>query len=116
MSLAVVSFELQDGVPVAVLEGEVDAANCALVLSDLTAPLENNIPGLVVDLNDARYLDSAGINVLFELSELLAARRLTLRLVIEPAAHLSRILDLSGVRSTIPVHDDVPDALGAVRA
>jgi len=116
LSLASVTFEYHDGVPVARLEGEVDAANARQVLDQLVAPLDNDIRGLIVDLDGARYLDSAGINVLFELHELLSARRLVLRLAIEPDAQLARILDISGVRATMPVHEDVPGALGAVRA
>lgn len=115
MSLARVTFEHHDGIPVARLDGEVDAANARRVLDELLAPLSNTGPGLILDLSAARYLDSAGINVLFALHELLSARRQSFGLVIDADSPLSRILDVSGVRATVPVHDGLTGALAGVR-
>jgi anti-anti-sigma regulatory factor len=39
---------------------------------------------LIVDLSGTRYLDSAGIDMLFRLAQSLGQRRATLRLVIPP--------------------------------
>jgi anti-anti-sigma factor len=115
MSLARVTFAHHDGVPVAALDGDVDAANARRVIEEVLAPLDNRTEGLVLDLTAARYLDSAGLNVLFELHDLLSARRQGFSILVAPAARLNRVLDISGVRATVPVCERLEDALAAVR-
>ncbi len=115
MSLARVTFEHHDGIPVAHLEGEVDAANARQVLGQILEPLANSGHGLILDLTATRYLDSAGINVLFELDDLLAARRQSFALLVDAGSPLGRILDLSGVRGTVAIHDALTGALDGVR-
>ncbi len=80
--LAVVRVDWHGDVPVAAIDGEVDASNAGEVGGDLRALVTNRSTDLVVDLSPTRYLDSAGINLLFRLGEELRARQLELRLVI----------------------------------
>ena len=57
-------------VPVAHIEGELDAGLGAARSRDrLSTAVANQDVGLVVDLSDATYVDSAGLNLLFELAE-----------------------------------------------
>ena len=54
------------------LSGELDLAQAHALRDRLLAAVENQDLGLVIDLSDATYVDSAGVNLLFELAERLA--------------------------------------------
>ena len=114
MTLANVRLEHHDGTPVAFLNGDVDAANASRVGEELIGAVTNRASGLVVVLSDIRYLDSAGINLLFQLYEQLGTRRQRLGLVLDASAQLGRVLEISGVRTTIPVWNDVDAALAGI--
>jgi anti-anti-sigma factor len=100
---------------VAFLNGDVDAANAGRVGEELIAAMTNRAPALIVVLSDIRYLDSAGINLLFQLHDQLSTRRQRLGLVLGASAQLGRVLEISGVPTTIPVWKDVDAALAGIR-
>lgn len=102
--LARVHEEPGDEVPLAAIEGEIDASNVDEVGGRLRRLLTNRSTALVVDLSETAYLDSAGINLLFELSGELAARQQSLRLVLPPASPLRRAFAVAGVTDAIPTH------------
>jgi anti-anti-sigma factor len=98
---------------VATLRGEVDMSNASYVREELTGAVPNDAHTLVIDLSGARYLDSAAIEVLFELSRRLGRRRQELRLVVPPDSPLRRLLTLTDVGSVAPVHDTLAAAVRA---
>jgi anti-anti-sigma factor len=100
-------------VPVAAVHGEVDAANAPEVRADLRGLVTNRSTDLVVDLSPTRYLDSAGINLLFSLGGELQARQLTLRLVIARGSPVARMLALTGLDRANPTYAAVDEALAA---
>jgi anti-anti-sigma factor len=114
MTAANIRVEYYDGTPVTFLDGDVDAANAARVAEELMAAVTNRTVALIVVLSDARYLDSAGINVLFRLHEQLQTRRQRVGLVLGASARLRRVLELSGVPTTIPVWEDLEAALAGI--
>jgi len=114
MTVAHVRIEHHDGLPVAVLNGDIDAANAARVTEELTTAMTNRAPALLVVLTEARYLDSAGINLLFRLHEQLATRRQRFGLVLGESAQLRRALEVAGVLDAIPVWEELPQALAAI--
>jgi anti-anti-sigma factor len=113
MSLAQLSFEQHDGVPAARLRGDLDAANARSVVAELETSLSNRAPGLILDLREAVYLDSAGMTVLFELRKRLRDRRQSLTLVVDPASGLARALTIGGVLDAIAHHATIEEALAA---
>ncbi len=114
MTIANVRLEHHDGTPVAFLSGDVDAANASRVGDELIGAVSNRAAGLIVVLTDIRYLDSAGINLLFGLYEQLGTRRQRFGLVLAPSAQLERVLQVSGVPTTIPVWADLDAALAEI--
>lgn len=96
---------------VARVAGEVDMTNAAYVKEELTSTVPNDARLLVIDLSDAHYLDSAAIEVLFELSRRLSRRRQLLRLVVPRTSPLSRLLTLIDVGSVAPIHESLEAAL-----
>jgi anti-sigma B factor antagonist len=94
---------------VASLAGEIDMTNAFSVREGLTQPVSNDADGLVVDLARVRYLDSAGIELLFELAGLLSNRGQELRLALPPDSPLRRMLVLTGVDAVAPLHETVEE-------
>jgi anti-anti-sigma factor len=111
MSIAHVEREHHDGVPVVHVTGEVDTANARTVSEKLLSAVSNEAPGLVVDLAGTRYMDSAGLGMLFELHDRLATRRQALQLVVPDDTPVRRILTLVGMEGTVPVHATLAAAL-----
>jgi anti-anti-sigma factor len=102
-----------DRVAVASLAGEVDAANAAEVAADLRGLLTNRTLGLVVDLTGTSYLDSAGIKVLFALGDELRSRQQTMRLVVDHATPVARMIAITSLDRAFPAHATVRDAVAA---
>jgi anti-anti-sigma factor len=100
-----------DGVPVARPREDIDAANAGHMREQLAACLTPEADGLVVDLSDTRYVDSAGIDMLFRLGERLGQRRATLALVIPADSQLQRLAQIVALPRAMPVHATLPQAL-----
>jgi anti-anti-sigma factor len=115
-TLARVEDEWHDEVPVARLQGEVDASNVKEVGDRLRSLLSNRSVALVVDLTHTTYLDSAGINLLFSLGEEMRGRQQRLALVVGETSPIARMIRLTGLDQSFPVHDTLALALGDARA
>jgi anti-sigma B factor antagonist len=107
-----IAVERRGGTVVALLTGEVDMTNAPQVREQLLGAVPNDALALVVDLDGCRYLDSAAIEVLFELSRRLQRRRQELRLVVPDSSPLGRVLALTEVHTVAPVHASLESALG----
>ena len=112
MTSAEVAIERRGGTVVAHLSGEVDMTNSARVREELLVSVPNDALALVVDLNGCRYLDSAAIEVLFDLARRLARRRQELRLVLPQTSPLARVLTFTDVQSVAGMHETLDSALG----
>jgi anti-anti-sigma factor len=108
---AEVAIERQGGAVIAHLSGEVDMTNAARVRQELLVSVPNDALALVIDLDGCRYLDSAAIEVVFDLARRLGRRRQELKLVLPPGSPLSRVLTLTEVHSVAPVHETLDSAL-----
>jgi anti-anti-sigma factor len=109
-------IERRDEVPVARLSTDVDAANASSLREELWAHLGAHGSELVIDLSNTRYLDSAGVDMLFRLAHSLSQRRGTLRLVIPEDSPLMRLVQIVALPDVVPVHATVEDALEAFAA
>jgi anti-sigma B factor antagonist len=107
-----IAVERHGGSVVGVLTGEVDMTNAAVVRDQLLDAVPNDVLALVLDLGGCRYLDSAGIEVIFDLSRRIQRRRQELRLVVPGSSPLGRVLTLTEVNSVAPVHATLDSALG----
>jgi anti-sigma B factor antagonist len=112
--LARVVEEQREDISIAAIEGEIDASNVQEVGERLRALLTNRSTTLVVDLSGTTYLDSAGINLLFELAEELTDRQQRLRLVVPASTPVLRMLTIAGLVGTVPTHETRGAALGQV--
>jgi anti-anti-sigma factor len=113
-TLARLEDEWHGEIPVARLQGEVDASNVKEIGDRLRSLLSNRSVALVIDLSTATYLDSAGINLLFSLAEELRSRQQRLALVVADGSPIARMIVLTGLDQTVPVRAALADALGEV--
>lgn len=105
-----------EGVVVARLSGDIDLADTAQVTSRVLGAVTNESRGLVVDLSAVRYLDSAGVQMLFEFARALEAGRQSMAVVVGDASPLRRLLDITGVPQAVVVSADEAGAVEAVRS
>ena len=108
---AEIVLDRRDGSVVARLTGEVDMSNATYVRDQLLASVPNEAIALVLDISCTRYLDSAAIEVLFEVSRKLARRRQELRLVMPSDSPLRRVIELTEVHTAAPVYESLEEAL-----
>jgi anti-anti-sigma factor len=102
-----------DGVPVAHLPTDVDAANATRLRTELNAFVGNEALDIVLVLDETRFLDSAGIDMLFRLSRRLSDRRARVRIVIPAGSPLRRLTQIVGLERAVPFYETVADAVAA---
>jgi anti-anti-sigma factor len=110
-SPAEIVLDRRDGYVVGRISGEVDMSNATYVREQLLTSMPNDALALVLDLTACRYLDSAAIEVLFEMSRRLRRRRQELRIVVPPGSPLRRVIELTEVHTAAPVHESLDEAL-----
>lgn len=108
--------ERVDGVPIVHIEEDIDASNSAATGRRLADALGPDALSLIVDLGGARYLDSAGIDMLLRFGERLDRRRARLILVIPADSRLNRLAEIVGLADTIRIHPAIPAALKDVNS
>ncbi len=111
--LAEVALLHHESVIVARLVGEVDLSNVDAVERSMVEPITDETRCLIVDLSGTRYLDSAGVRLLFNLAVHLHAHGKQLRLVVSDATIVRRVLILTQLDQTVPFDVSVEAALVA---
>jgi anti-anti-sigma factor len=111
VKLGDVQFTRRDGKRVAALTGEVDLSNARAIGEAIAQTTSNQEEGLILDLSALRYLDSAGIQLLFRLREQLRARGQVLTVVIPAKSASNDALRLAGVTLHVETFDTLENAL-----
>ncbi|MGN6170919.1 MAG: STAS domain-containing protein [Solirubrobacteraceae bacterium] len=115
MPLASLKLETQGPVVYAEVRGDIDMSNAADLRQELSRMTPNDALGLIVDLRDVNYLDSAGIRLLYHLREDLRAGRQRLRLVIADDSAVNLTLRLAGLDWGDEIAETVDAAHEAIR-
>lgn len=109
--LADVAVEERDGIHIAHLHGEVDMSNAAELGETLRTVIGHVSAGLVLDLTDAHYFDSAGLQFLFDLSKRLRDRGQRLELVVPAASPVRSALSIVNIESLAEIFDSLDTAI-----
>jgi anti-anti-sigma factor len=109
-----VELDHRDSVGVARLSGDVDIVRASALRKKLLSAVRNDDLALVVDLSDARYIDSVGVSLLFELAERLTGRQLRFAVVMPEGGLVERVLTIVNLGSVAEVHRDLGEAVAAV--
>jgi anti-anti-sigma factor len=100
---------------IARLSGDVDITQASALREQLLGAVRNDDIGLVVDLTDARYVDSVGVSLLFELAERLTGRQMRFAVVVPHEGLVERVLTIVDLKSVAEVHRELDEALAALR-
>ncbi|WP_419184485.1 STAS domain-containing protein [Streptomyces coelicoflavus] len=103
------------GCAVLAMPSEIDFCNASGLLPLIMTAVEQRSGGLrllVLDLSGTRFMDSQGVRLIAAVRRRLPDSTL-LRVVAAPKSVASRVLELSGLRRDVPVHDDLAEALHA---
>lgn len=107
--MAELRFDHHDDVLVGRLTGVIDGGQTGDLRDALARRLTNRSRGLILDLSEVSYLDSAGIEFLFDLARRMRTHRQVLRLVVPADAPVRRVLYMCGIDQVISL-DITPDA------
>ena len=116
MSLADVQISRARGAVVARLSGEVDMSNAEEIGVTVIGAIPSDARGVVLDLSEVDYLDSAGIYVIHGMRASLQARGQSLLLVIPADSPVHDALRLSGAERPGEVVEELDGALRALDA
>jgi len=105
---------VHDGVHALVVMGELDISNVG-ELRDGAAQIPDVAPGVVVDLSDATFIDSATVGFLFELRKRLERRGQALQIVSPPGTAAERVLAMTSFDAGVRGEPDLDSAVAAVR-
>jgi anti-anti-sigma factor len=114
MRLADVLIEARGRAVIARLTGEMDLSNATNIRQAITQAVPNDALVLVLDLSDIGYLDSSGIQLIYQLRDSVGARGQHFRLVIPASSPANYALILAGVARHLQTMETVDDALGDV--
>jgi anti-anti-sigma factor len=111
-----VELEHHGGVTIARIRGDIDTSNVGDIELALQIGAPPNGPGMVVDLTGVDYLNSAAIKMLFGVSEQLRARGHQLRVVVDEAASIRKVLTIIHFERLVPLHRSVKEAEAQITA
>lgn len=101
----------KDGWLMASWHGEMDMSNATALETEALNALENSDFGLVIDLGNVSYVDSAGIRSLLTLRRLLADRQQKMFLVLPANSVLRKAFDIGGVSAVVSMYHSIEEAL-----
>ena len=114
--LANLTVASEDGVVVATMSGEIDLSNATRITRAVLGEVPNEAVGLVVDLSDVSYLDSAGVRMLAELERRLGWRAQALRIVAPTESRCRKVLSIAGMDGLLRLATTVEDARAQMEA
>jgi anti-sigma B factor antagonist len=98
------------------LTGEIDLSNAEGMRRAIARAIPNHAVVLILDLSEVDFLDSAGIQLIYQLREDLRARGQVLQLVVGSTSPTHDALTLAGVTHHVEIVETLDDALRASRA
>ncbi|WP_024875326.1 STAS domain-containing protein [Saccharomonospora piscinae] len=84
-----------------VLTGEIDLSNSDEVKDRVFASIDNHLVGVTIDLGGLRYIDSAGLRIIFALAERLRLLQTDCRVVAPEGSATRRVLEMSGMGAVV---------------
>jgi anti-anti-sigma factor len=109
------ALEWDEKILIVSLTGEIDLAHAESLRQSILHAAVEQPAGVVVDVLDVTYLDSAGIRLLFLTHREFERRRIPVVVALPRMPVVRRILDLAEVPSVIPVQDTRSEAIAHIK-
>jgi len=109
--LSEVEVVARNGVAVALVRGEIDLSNADATFSALRRAADGADGGLIVDLSELVYLDSAGVRLLFTLARAVSRKGGALRAVVPQGAQIRRVLELADAGQMMGLDESADEAV-----
>ena len=106
----------QDGHVVAGLRGDIDVSEVDRVTSEILGAVQNHVPAIVVDLSNVTYLDSTGIQMMFDLIRRFHSARQAVAVVVPEDSPLATLLKITHVHEACPVGPTIEACLNALES
>lgn len=105
---------LVGGQPVVWVAGELDAFAVEPIRRLVGEVVTPSARGIVLDLSEVTYLDSAAVHLIGQLAANLRAHRQELRVVIPRSSPLRLVVAIAGLDTVVPIDGDDASAAAAV--
>ncbi|MEV6404943.1 MULTISPECIES: STAS domain-containing protein [Streptomyces] len=103
----------REDVALVTVEGYLDLDTATEFQAHLANQLHHGRRHFLLDLSGVPFMDSSGMNIILRVYQ--EARELPGSVhVIDPTPAVRRVLDLTGVSITVPISDEVDDALALI--
>ena len=112
--LSEVEVVARDGIPIVRVRGEIDLSNADAVLSSIERAVDPEAPGLVVDVRELEYLDSAGIRLFFRAARSVSDAGGRFVAIASRDSPARRVLELADAATVFPLEEDEETALRLV--
>jgi anti-anti-sigma factor len=108
------SEELEDGIRTFTIRGELDMGTAPDLERKLEPALEDSAAPIMLDLSGCEFIDSTGIALIVRAWQQLGRESGRLALCSDNL-QVRRLLKITGVESSIPIHEQCDDALAELR-
>jgi len=109
--IASLEIDRDEEFPVARLSGQIDMSNAGSLTLAILGSVTNRSFGLVADLTEVSYMDSAGINMLADVAQRLRWHRQRLVVVAENGSRVRQVIALAGADQLLEIVTDRAAAL-----
>jgi anti-sigma B factor antagonist len=103
------TYNLENGVPVIKLEGEVDVYTAPQLKQQMISLLESGTKQIVIDLTKVEYFDSTALGVLIGGLKRMRERDGNLSLIC-PNPRIRRVFEITGLDKVFDIYNSVDDA------
>jgi len=100
---AFVTIARSDDVALIKVTGEVDLANAETIEQEILQGIRDGLSAVTLDLTGLRYIDSAGLWILFRLGTSLTTAKIAGEVVVPVDGPIRRMVDIAGVSAAISV-------------
>ncbi len=113
--LAEVEFaEVRPDAIIASVSGDIDGSNAGELRRGVAERVPSTARSLIMDLTATTYIDSTGVELLFELARRLSARRQIFTVVVPTGSGIRKVLELCDIGSVAVLVESQDDGLEAV--
>lgn len=106
----------EEGIVVVRLNGEIDLVNVPTITGLMRNAVDQDAIGVAVDLSEVRYLDSAGVQMLFQLALELATTRKGMAVALGAESPLCTLLKITNFQEVAGVHASLAECFEALRS